>query len=158
MECLTNSKVNIGLKILNQRDDEFHNIFTVFQELDFGDSIQLEKAIEDCNITSDVDWIPTDEYNICHKAFSILKKICPGVGGVSIHINKNIPIGSGLGGGSANGAAVLKGINKLYGLSLSNRELEQAGIKLGADVPFLLMVGHNWVKESGLSLLLYQIP
>jgi len=138
MECPSTSKVNIGLKVLNQRNDGYHNIYTVFQELDFGDSITIEKTDSGCTIKSNVDWIPIDESNICHKAYSTIKIKYPGLGGVEIHIEKNVPIGSGLGGGSANAAAVLKGINELYGLGLSNSELENIGASAGADVPFFI--------------------
>ena len=138
MDCPSNSKVNIGLKVLNQRDDGYHNIYTVFQELDFGDSITIEKTDSGCTIKSNVDWISTDKSNMCHKAYSAIKTKFPDLGGISIHIEKNVPIGSGLGGGSANAAAVLKGMNELYGLGLSNSELENIGASVGADVPFFI--------------------
>ena len=138
MDCPSTSKVNIGLKVLDQRDDGYHNIYTVFQELDFGDSITIEKTDSGCTIKSNVDWIPTDKSNICHKAYSAIKTKFPDLGGISIHIEKNVPIGSGLGGGSANAAAVLKGMNELYGLGLSNSELENIGTSVGADVPFFI--------------------
>ena len=138
MDCPSNSKVNIGLKVLNQRDDGYHNIYTVFQELDFGDSITIEKTDSGCTIKSNVDWIPTDKSNMCHKAYSAIRTKFPDLGGISIHIEKNVPIGSGLGGGSANAAAVLKGMNELYGLGLSNSELENIGASVGADVPFFI--------------------
>jgi len=138
MDCPSNSKVNIGLKVLNQRDDGYHNIYTVFQELDFGDSITIEKTDSGCTIKSNVDWIPTDKSNMCHKAYSAIRTKFPDLGGISIHIEKNVPIGSGLGGGSANAAAVLKGMNELYGLGLSNSELENIGTSVGADVPFFI--------------------
>lgn len=141
MECPSTSKVNIGLKVLNQRDDGYHNIYTVFQELDFGDTIQIEKIDDGCTIKSNVDWIPIDESNICHKAYSALKTKFPDLGGISIHIQKNVPIGSGLGGGSANGAVTLKGLNDLYGLNLSDGELEKIGATIGADVPFFIKGG-----------------
>ena len=141
MDCPSHSKVNIGLKVLNQRDDRYHNIYTVFQELDFGDTITIGKTDSGCKIKSNVDWIPTDKSNICYKAYSALKTKFPYLGGISIHIEKNVPIGSGLGGGSANAAAVLKGINELYGLGLSNNELENIGASVGADVPFFIRGG-----------------
>tara|TARA_Y100000590_G_scaffold100308_2_gene114035 strand:+ start:7283 stop:8113 length:831 start_codon:yes stop_codon:yes gene_type:complete len=141
MDCPSNSKVNIGLKVLSQRDDGYHNIYTVFQELDFGDTITIGKTDSGCKIKSNVDWIPTDKSNICYKAYSAIKTKSPYLGGISIHIEKNVPIGSGLGGGSANAAAVLKGINELYGLGLSNSELENIGASVGADVPFFIRGG-----------------
>ena len=141
MHCPSFSKVNIGLKVLSQRDDGYHNIYTVFQELDFGDSITIEKTDTGCTISSNVGWVPTDESNICHKAYKALKTKYPELGGVSIHIEKNVPVGSGLGGGSANGAAVLNRINELYGLGLAQNELEKIGVGNGADVPFFIKGG-----------------
>ncbi len=141
LDCPTFSKVNIGLKILSQRNDGYHNIYTVFQELDFGDSITIKKADSGCTLTSNVDWVPTDESNICHKAYTALKIKYSELGGVSIYIEKRIPVGTGLGGGSANGAAVLKGLNKIYNLELSVDELEKIGTSIGADVPFFIKGG-----------------
>jgi len=141
LDCPTFSKVNIGLKILSQRNDGYYNIYTVFQELDFGDSITIKKADSGCILTSNVDWIPTDESNICHKAYTALKIKYSELGGVSIHIEKRIPVGIGLGGGSANGAAVLKGLNTIYNLELSMDELEKIGTSVGADVPFFIKGG-----------------
>ena len=112
IHCPSFSKVNIGLKVLNQRDDGYHDIYTVFQELDFGDIVTVEKTDSGCTISSNADWVPTDEANICHKAYEAIRTKYPELGGVSIHIQKNVPVGSGLGGGSANGAAVLKGTDR----------------------------------------------
>jgi len=139
--CPSFSKVNIGLKILRRRDDGYHNIYTLFQKLDFGDELLLEKTKNDCLITSNVDWVPTDKSNICYKVYNALKNIYPDLGGVGIQIEKKIPIGSGLGGGSANGAAVLKGLNNLYDLGLSILELENIGASVGADVSFFIRGG-----------------
>ena len=139
--CPSFSKVNIGLKVLKQRDDGYHNIYTLFQKLDFGDELILEKMENSCLITSNVDWIPTDKSNICYKAYNVLKTLYPNLGGICIQIEKKIPIGSGLGGGSANGAAVLKGLNNLYDLGLSMLELEKIGASVGADVPFFIRGG-----------------
>ena len=139
--CPSFSKVNVGLKILKQRDDGYHNIYTLFQKLDFGDELLLEKMENGCLITSNVDWIPTDKSNICYKAYNALKTLYPDLGGISIQIKKKVPIGSGLGGGSANGAAVLKELNNLYDLGLSIFELEKVGVSVGADVSFFIRGG-----------------
>ena len=136
--CPSFSKVNIGLKVLNQRDDGYHNIYTIFQELNFGDSIYIEKRDQGCKIISNVDWIPTDKSNICFKAYNEIKKEFPLIKGLYLKIQKKIPTGSGLGGGSANAAAVLKGINKIYKLKLTTSKLEQIARKIGADVPFFI--------------------
>jgi len=138
LNCISNTKVNIGLAFLGQREDGYHNISTIFQELSFGDSIHIEKINLGCQIFTNVDWVPSDESNTCFKAYKELKKKFPNCGGVSIQLNKKVPIGSGLGGGSANAAAVLKGINKLYNLGASIKQLEEIGFKIGADVPFFI--------------------
>ena len=136
--CPSFSKVNIGLKVLNQRADGYHNIHTIFQELNVGDSMYIEKRDQGCKIVSNVDWIPTDKSNICFKAYSEIKKEFSKVKGLCLKIEKKIPTGSGLGGGSANAAAVLKGINKIYKLKLTASKLEQIARKIGADVPFFI--------------------
>ena len=147
--CPSFSKVNIGLKVLNQRDDGYHNIYTIFQELNFGDSIHIEKRDQGCKIIANVDWIPADKSNICFKAYNEIKKEFSKVKGLYIKIEKKIPTGSGLGGGSANAAAVLKGINKIYKLKLTARELEQIARKIGADVPFFIKGGTQLGKGVG---------
>ncbi len=136
------SKVNIGLKITGRRHDGYHTLHTVFQELDFGDRLRIEKVITTgCTIFANVDWLQVDETNICHKAYRVLQSVRPDLGGVSIHIEKNVPAGAGLGGGSANAAATLRGINELYGLNISPGELEKLGVGVGADVPFFIRGG-----------------
>ena len=136
--CPSHSKVNIGLKVLSQRDDGYYNIHTIFQELNFGDSIYIEKKDHGCKIISNVDWIPTDKSNICFKAYIAIKKEFSEVEGIHIKIDKKIPIGSGLGGGSANAGALLKGIKKLYKLGATESTLEKIGGTIGADVPFFI--------------------
>ncbi len=132
------AKVNIGLQIRGQRPDGYHNIHTVFQELAFSDTVIIDSVDSGCRISADVDWIPTDETNICHAVYRTLKQRFPSLPGVNIHIEKRIPAGAGLGGGSSNGAAVLKGLNKLFRLGLSSDNLLEIGAPLGADIPFFI--------------------
>ena len=136
--CPSYSKVNIGLKVLSQRDDGYHNIYTIFQELNFGDSIDIEKRDCGFKIIANVDWIPTNKSNICYKAYTEIKKEFSEVKGIHIKIDKKIPIGSGLGGGSANAAALLKGIKNIYKLEVTESKLEEIGGEVGADVPFFI--------------------
>tara|TARA_B100001142_G_C14320007_1_gene649990 strand:+ start:1403 stop:2245 length:843 start_codon:yes stop_codon:yes gene_type:complete len=136
--CPSYSKVNIGLKVLSQRDDGYHNIYTIFQELNFGDSIDIEKRDCGFKIIANVDWIPTNKSNICYKAYTEIKKEFSEVKGIHIKIDKKIPIGSGLGGGSASAAALLKGIKNIYKLEVTESKLEEIAGKVGADVPFFI--------------------
>jgi len=133
----SHAKVNIGLQIRNQRTDGYHNIHTIFQELDFHDTIILEKRDSSCQFSSNVDWLPKDDSNLCVKAWQKMVDTF-GLGGVSIELDKRIPAGGGLGGGSSNAATILKGLRKLYELDVSDDELETIGINLGADVPFFI--------------------
>ena len=141
IDCPSFSKVNIGLQILEKRSDDYHNINTIFQELKFGDVITIDETNHGCNIICDEIKVPTGENNLCYKSYYELIKRFPNINGVKITIKKNVPIGSGLGGGSANAASVLKGICKLFALGLSNNELESIAAKIGADVPFFINGG-----------------
>ena len=154
--CPSYSKVNIGLKVLSQRDDGFHNIYTIFQELNFGDSIDIEKRDHGFKIIANVDWIPTNKSNICYKAYTEIKKEFSEVKGIHIKIDKKIPIGSGLGGGSANAAALLKGIKNIYKLEVTESKLEEIGGEVGADVPFFIR-GKTQLGE-GIGDKLTQLP
>ena len=154
--CPSYSKVNIGLKVLSQRDDGYHNIYTIFQELNFGDSIDIEKRDHGFKIIANVDWVPTNKSNICYKAYTEIKKEFSEVKGIHIKIDKKIPIGSGLGGGSANAAALLKGIKKIYKLEVTESKLEEIGSEVGADVPFFIR-GKTQLGE-GIGDKLTQLP
>ncbi len=154
--CPSYSKVNIGLKVLSQRDDGYHNIYTIFQELNFGDSLDIEKRDCGFKIIANVDWIPTNKSNICYKAYTEIKKEFSEVKGIHIKIDKKIPIGSGLGGGSANAAALLKGIKKIYKLEVTESKLEEIGGEVGADVPFFIR-GKTQLGE-GIGDKLTQLP
>ena len=154
--CPSYSKVNIGLKVLSQRDDGYHNIYTIFQELNFGDSIDIEKRDHGFKIIANVDWVPTNKSNICYKAYTEIKKEFSEVKGIHIKIDKKIPIGSGLGGGSANAAALLKGIKKIYKLEVTESKLEGIGSEVGADVPFFIR-GKTQLGE-GIGDKLTQLP
>jgi len=137
----SHAKVNIGLQIRDCRSDGYHNIHTIFQELKFHDQITLNQADTGCELTTDVDWVPVDDSNICVEAYLALKARFPDLPGLRIQLEKRIPAGAGLGGGSGNGAVVLKGLNEMFGLGLSLTELEQIAAPIGADVPFFIRGG-----------------
>ena len=147
------AKVNIGLKIVNQRNDGLHNIETVFQEIDLHDIITISKTSErGCTFNSNVSWLRNDSNNLCVKAYKQLSKRIQ-EGGVSIDLHKKIPSGSGLGGGSSNAASVLKGLCKLYDISLSDDELAKIALNIGSDVPFFIKGGMQSLRGVGSELL-----
>ena len=130
------AKINIGLHILRKRDDGYHDIETTFKLIDLHDRIQIEPAKERSVITSNRSDVPTDEANIALKAVRLLERKTGKALHVRIHIEKNIPMGAGLGGGSSNGATVLTALNNLFQLNLSGKDLLQQAALLGSDVPF----------------------
>ena len=133
-------KINIGLKIVSKREDGLHNIHTVFQEIDFHDTILLKKTNSGCHFKSNVNWLRNDQSNLCVKAWEYLEDRYY-IPGVHIELQKNIPPGSGLGGGSSNAASILKGISDLYNLNIPLNDLCLIGSSLGADVPFFIKGG-----------------
>ena len=114
------AKINLGLKVLNKRKDNFHNIKTIFQFLDWGDKIYIENEV---SATEIVCKEIKHEKNIILKLFRILKKEINFEEKLKIHIDKKIPTQSGLGGASSNAASVLLALNKIYNLRLSKKKL-----------------------------------
>jgi len=133
------AKLNLYLEILNKRKDGFHNIYTLFERIGLADTITLESLpgvkIE---IHSDSREIPLDQANLAYKAALILQKSLNLKKGVKITIEKRIPVGSGMGGGSSNAAYTLLGLNRLWHLNLSRKQLCNFAQKLGSDVPFFI--------------------
>ena len=137
LEINSNAKVNIGLKVLGLRGDGYHDIITIFQEINLFDNISISRNKKGCNFKCDVNWLKNDKDNLCVIAFEIMKKKFD-IRGISIDLKKNIPRGSGLGAGSSNAANVLKGIRDLHSLNISDNELEEIAVGVGADVPFFI--------------------
>mgnify|MGYP001441164591 CR=1 FL=1 len=145
------AKVNIGLHILNKREDNFHNIITIFQEIDFCDQISVEKS-DDFIFQSNVDWLD-NRNNTCVKAFEIIKDNFPHISNVKIALKKNIPTNAGLGGGSSNGTIVLKTLNELFCLEISKEKLIEFSSKISSDSPFFVEGGLQVGQGRGEELL-----
>jgi 4-diphosphocytidyl-2-C-methyl-D-erythritol kinase len=127
------AKINWFLKVTGKRDDGYHNIISLMQCISLYDDLILEHA-DTIQVVSDLD-IPLDD-NLVYKAASLLKKNTSYRKGAKIVLQKGIPIGAGLGGGSSNAAYTLSGLNMLWGLELNNEELSSIGAEIGSDVPF----------------------
>ena len=149
LQLLSNAKINIGLRVLDKRDDGFHNIETFFQEIDLHDTISFTRQAGGISVTCDHPLVPDGEQNLAHKAAMAIKSATGCDAGVSIDIKKQIPVGAGLGGGSSNAAAVLKGLNTLWDLHLSNEKLKQLAAELGSDVPFFIEGGTAFAHGRG---------
>ena len=145
------AKVNIGLHILNKREDNFHNIITIFQEIDFCDQISVEKS-DDFIFQSSVEWLD-NRNNTCVKAFEIIKENFPHISNVKIALKKNIPTNAGLGGGSSNGTIVLKTLNELFCLEISKEKLIEFSSKISSDSPFFVQGGLQVGQGRGEELL-----
>ena len=136
------AKINLSIDVLGKRQDGYHLVEMIMQTIDLYDLIEInEKDNDQITIKSTSDEIPLDCNNLVYKAANLIKKTFNINKGVEIHIKKNIPVAAGMAGGSSNAAAVLVGLNKLWNLDLSNQQLEEIGLKLGADVPFCINGG-----------------
>lgn len=142
-------KINLSLDIVNRREDGYHNIETIMQEIDLKDIVTLTEREKGIVIRSNSKEMPLDENNLVYKAWSQIKKVSNLDKGIDIYIEKNIPMSSGLAGGSSNAAAVLKGLNDLWGLNYTIVELQKIGVKIGADVPFCLLGGTAYARGIG---------
>lgn len=142
-------KVNISLDVIGKRKDNYHEIETIMQQIDLKDILTIRDRKNEIKIECNNSLVPLDSSNIVHKAFRVLSEKCHVKRGAHIIIEKNIPVAAGLAGGSANAAATLKGLNKLWNLNLTEAELMDIGVHIGADVPFCIMGGTALAKGIG---------
>ena len=142
------AKINIGLNILNKRDDGFHNIETIFYPIDLFDVITLKKS-DKFSFTSNDDKLNQEKTNLIIKAKEILENYLDRKLDVNISLKKQIPIGAGLGGGSANAASMMLALNELFDLKIKSSTLSELAIKLGSDVPFFINPVPSFAESRG---------
>jgi len=130
------AKINLALSVRDKRDDGYHNILSIMEAIELADEIYIENIDDGIKIECDNEDIPIDNRNLAYIAAKKIKDITGINKGVSIKIKKNIPVGAGLAGGSANAAAVLRGLNKLWALEFADDKLAEIGMEIGSDVPF----------------------
>lgn len=136
------AKINLGLDVLGRRENGYHDVRMVMQSIYLYDDVKIERKKEPgIELISNLYFLPTGEGNIAYKAAEMLMDEFGIEEGVKITLNKHIPVAAGMAGGSSNAAAVLFGMNRLYGLKLSQQQLMDRGVKLGADVPYCIMRG-----------------
>ena len=151
------AKINLGLDVLGKRENGYHDVRMVMQTIYLYDNVTLTKTEEagirlECNLF----YLPVDETNIAYKAAKLLVDEFDIKEGVHIVLDKHIPVAAGLAGGSANAAAVLVGMNRLFSLGLSQQQLMERGVSLGADVPYCVMRGT--VLAEGIGEVLTPLP
>ncbi len=166
MEIKAYAKINLALDITGKKEDGYHEIRTVMQQIDIYDEIKLYAEAEISGnddrgqilISCNDSIVPTDEKNLAYKAAKLLFDEFDITDAILIEIEKNIPVSAGLAGGSSDAAAVLKGINEYFGLGLSMDELILRGVRLGADVPFCIMGGTAYAGGIGEVLIPMEPP
>ncbi|AIS53418.1 4-diphosphocytidyl-2-C-methyl-D-erythritol kinase IspE [Thermoanaerobacter kivui] len=141
------AKINLSLDILGKRKDGYHEIYTIMQSIDLCDILEFERN-EEIKLICDDEKVPKGEDNLIIKAVKILKERYEKEG-VLIRLNKKIPLAAGLAGGSADAAATIVALNKLWDLSLSEEEQKEIALKLGADVSFCLEGGTKIARGVG---------
>lgn len=141
IEHLSYAKINLTLDVLYKRDDGYHEINTIMQEIDLADKLTFRPLDKGIIIESNIKSLPQGHDNLVYKAWDILRKISGLDKGIHIRIDKKIPIAAGLAGGSSNCATTLKVLNRLWDLNLSQEDLIDIGVKLGADIPFSIIGG-----------------
>ena len=135
------AKVNLGLDVIRRREDGYHEVKMIMQTVRLYDRIILEKTQKGISMETNLSFLPVNEQNIAYRAAKMLMDEFHIQSGLHIKIDKHIPVAAGMAGGSTDGAAVLYGVNKIFELGLTKRQLMERGVKLGADVPYCIMRG-----------------
>ena len=136
------AKINLGLDVLGRRENGYHDVRMIMQSIYLYDEVKIEKKdTPGIEVVTNLKYLPVNEDNIAYKAAYLLKEEFDISEGVKITLKKHIPVAAGLAGGSSNAAAVLFGMNRMFRLGLSRKELMERGVKLGADVPYCIMRG-----------------
>lgn len=149
------AKINLSLDVLGRRADGYHDVSMIMQTVDIYDVISISRSKgSGIKLSSDAVNLPLDETNIVYKAIKLVKEEYGIDSGITAHIEKRIPVAAGMGGGSADAAAALRGMDRLFNLKLGNEKLEELGLKLGADVPFLIKGGIALAEGIGEKLTL----
>ncbi|MBN2408051.1 MAG: 4-(cytidine 5'-diphospho)-2-C-methyl-D-erythritol kinase [Elusimicrobia bacterium] len=146
MEIKAPAKINLFLNVGQTREDTFHDIISILVKINLYDKLRVEES--DDIIVEGPEWLKQEE-NIVYKAAQMMQKAVKTDRGCRIILEKNIPSGGGLGGGSSDCAAVIKALNKLWGLDLDIGEMEKIGARLGSDVNFFLYSGACLVRGRG---------
>ena len=151
------AKINLGLDVIGRRENGYHDVRMVMQTIYLYDDVTVKKTEEPgIVVKTNLSYLPVNEDNIAYKAAKMLIDEFGIEQGVEITLNKHIPVAAGLAGGSSNAAAVLVGMNRIFDLKLSQKDMMERGVKLGADVPYCVMRGT--VLAEGIGEILTPLP
>ena len=144
------AKINLGLDVLRRREDGYHEVKMIMQTIGLHDDLEIRKTkTPGIQVKTNLYYLPNNENNLVYNAAKLLMDEFQIQDGVSIQLKKRIPVAAGMAGGSSDGAAVLWGINQMYGLGLSMQALMERGVRLGADVPYCIQRGTALAEGIG---------
>jgi 4-diphosphocytidyl-2-C-methyl-D-erythritol kinase len=153
------AKVNLRLEILRRREDGYHELRSILQEISLSDTLSISlKKEKGISITTDHPDLPLGRGNLVYRAAQMILKKSEYKGGLHIDIRKEIPLGAGLGGGSSNAATILKALDQLLEIGLPTKELMKMGLSIGADVPFFFLDGAAIATGVGENLKKIELP
>ena len=160
IELKAYGKINIGLDVIRKREDGYHDLDMIMQTVGVYDDVIISREdgtqTYEIEVSTDADILPNDKGNLAFMAAKVLMEAYDIKSKVKIHINKRIPIAGGMAGGSADCAAVLRGVNQLFQLGLTDEQLQEYGVKLGADVPYCIVGGTK--RAQGIGEILTDLP
>ena len=144
------AKINLGLDVVRRREDGYHEVRMVMQTIHLYDQLLIQKSeAPGIQIHSNLSFLPVNENNLVYKAGKLLMDEFDIHTGVSVELNKHIPVAAGMAGGSTDAAAMLYGMNQLFGLKLKRKDLMERGVQIGADVPYCIMRGTALAEGIG---------
>ena len=143
------AKINLGLDVVRRLENGYHEVKMVMQTVGIYDVLDFQRTAGGIVITTDSGELPTDENNLIYKAAKLMMETYHIDEGVKIHLEKHIPIAAGMAGGSTDAAATLKGMNRLFDLGCTLKDLMGLGVKIGADVPYCVMGGTALAEGIG---------
>ena len=150
LELKAYGKINLGLDVVRRREDGYHEVRMIMQTVRVYDAIELNRTEEEgIRLSTNLYYLPDNENNLGYRAAKLLMDEFGIRDGVEIKMKKFIPVAAGMAGGSSDAAAVLFGVNKMFGLGLSKQELMERGVRLGADVPYCIMRGSALAEGIG---------
>lgn len=141
MKVKAYGKINIALDVIGKRDDGYHLLKMIMQTVNIYDELELKKSAKGIKITSNKSFVPTDNRNLVYKAIELFCNTYSVEKAISVHIEKNIPVEAGMAGGSTDAAAALRAMRDLYKPEISDKELMELGVNIGADVPYCIKGG-----------------
>lgn len=147
------AKINLGLDVVRRREDGYHEVRMIMQTIQLYDRLDIKRTQEPgIQIQTNLSFLPVNENNLIYKAVKLLMDEFSITDGVSVKLDKRIPVAAGMAGGSTDAAAMLIGVNRLFSLGLTKRQLMERGVQIGADVPYCIMRGTALAEGIGEAL------